>query len=437
MAEALAVCREILSHLPNQADAIHLSGVIAHQTGSNPQALELIRRAIVQRTDAADMHINLGTILRAMGELDEAAAAFTRAIELLRRDVALQPNSPAPSMTLGDVLREEGRWNEAVDCYRQAIALQPDLAWAHITLGLMLLSLGDFEQGWREFDWRWRIDVMQQRQVQLAKPRWQGGDLTGKRILLHAERGGGDTLNFVRHAADVKRRGATTIFACQPELTELLAGVAGIDEWATRGKSMPAFDFHCSLIDLPGALGVNDENLAAAPYIFPDQTRVDLWRQRIPADGRLKVGLVWSGQINPLQRHLVLSDLAPLADLQNVWFCSLQKGDAAKQPAPPGLNLTDWTNELKDYTDTAALIANLDLVVSVDTSVGHLAGAMGRRTFLMLKSSPDFRWMLNRKDSPWYPSMQLFRQPQPGDWTSVVNELAAALKLGAERMSLP
>ena len=272
---------------------------------------------------------------------------------------------------------------------------------------------------------------MAQLAAALGKPLWNGSDLAGKRILLHAERGFGDTLNFIRYVPLVAARGGTILLACQSELQPLFKHFTGITQWVQASAPLPEFDVHCSLVSLPAAFGANLATIPAnVPYVFAEPELAAAWKQKIPADNRLKIGLVWSGQVNPLKRFLALADLAPLAEFTNVWFTSLQKGEPAAElaSAPAGLAITDWSNDLTDFRQTAALIENLDLIISVDTSVAHLAGAMGKPTWLLLKTVPDWRWMQNRPDSPWYPTMRLFRQSTRGDWCAPVKEVVEALR---------
>jgi hypothetical protein len=322
---------------------------------------------------------------------------------------------------LGAALHESGDLDGALNCFRDLIARQPDLAVAHLMVGLILLAQGDYDAAWPEFGWRWMQPEMARNRAQVGRPMWDGGDLNGKSILLIAEGGAGDTLSFVRYLPLIQQRGARLLLACQPELRTLLTS------WQHAGHPLPPPDLFCSLIDLPALFKTTVATIPNSPYVRADPIRTERWKARLRSERRLKIGLVWSGKVNALHRHLALADLAPLSQIQNVAFFSLQKGDAAREIAGASLPLTDYTAELNDFADTAALISNLDLVITVDTSIAHLSGAMGKPTWVMLKIAPDWRWMHNRPHTPWYPTARLFRQQIAGDWLDPIQQLAAAL----------
>ena len=371
--------------------------------------------------------MNLAGQLMQAGHPGEAESIY-------RQILAQNPNNPAALFHLGGILHEYGEINQAADCYRRMILLQPDSAIGHISLGLMLLAQGDLENGLVELEWRWKMPELQRVLTSLAKPMWNGSDPAGKRIFIHAERGLGDTINFVRYLPIVAERGAKIIFGCQPELHRLFGNVTPGIEWYHAGSPLPEFDVHCSLVSLPAVLKTTLTTIPnETPYLFADPELVHQWATRLGTDERLKVGLCWAGHDRSLGRSMNITDLAPLADLTNVRWISLTKGSAAKQisSAPAGLNITDWTEELHDFSDTAALAANMDLIISVDTSISHLAGALGKPVWVVFKRAPDWRWMIDRADSPWYPTATLFRQPRPGDWQTPMNQIAERLKNAA------
>jgi hypothetical protein len=327
-----------------------------------------------------------------------------------------------------------GELDEALSVCQRAIQLRPDHAGAHWNKSLVLLLKGDFAQGWAEYEWRWQSKDFRSPRRDFPQPQWRGEDPSGRTILLHAEQGFGDTIQFIRYAPLLAGRGARVIVECQPELQRLLGGVEGIQHLTARGEPLPPFDLHTPLLSLPLAWGTRVKTIPGnVPYIKPDPALVGAWRGRLAGDSALKVGLVWAG--SPIRkddryRSLPLSSLAPLAGVKGVSFYSLQKGKATEQAQnpPPGMNLIDMTEEIKDFADTAALISHLDLVITVDTAVAHLAGAMAKRVWTMLEFVPAWRWLLNREDSPWYPTMRLFRQPAIRDWATVIRRVAGELQ---------
>ena len=392
--EAEQLYRQVLAQQPEHARAMQFLGVIAHEFGRNDLALDLIRRAIALNPNSAQAHNNLGNILKANGQLDEAVAA-----------------------------------------YRRAIALNPDLPEAHHNLAYALLTRGDFQRGGEEFEWRSKCkDLPPPRNF--AQPQWDGRPLEGRTLLLHAEQGFGDALQFIRYVPLMARRGGRIIIECPAGLQRLFQTIAGGCQIVAAGQPLPGFDLHCPLLSLPRVFGTNLANIPKdVPYLHADAEDARRWQHRLAGYSSIvRVGLAWAGNPthkNDRNRSIKLARLAPLGQLPGVSFISLQKGDAAAEAKtpPPGMELIDWTEELKDFADTAALIANLDLVIAVDTAVVHLAGAMGKPVWTLLPFVADWRWLLDRQDSPWYPSMRLFRQPSIGDWDGVITRVAEALSL--------
>jgi Flp pilus assembly protein TadD len=490
--EAAQLYRQVLEREPMHADALHMLGLTAAQAGQFDVAAELIGQGIAARPNYPEALGNLGNVLKNQGKLDEAIAAFRRAIALRpnypeahtnlgsilndkghydeaiaahRRSIAINPRSHVPFFNLGNALKDKGQPDEAIAAYRQAlglrphypeahfnigtsfgdkgqtaeaiaayrqaIALDPNYSAAHWNLALMLLARGEFQEGFREHQWRWECKGLPRRR-NFAQPQWNGSPLAGRTILLHAEQGFGDTLQFIRYAPLVAERGATVIVGSVPELHRLLQGTPGVSRWLASGETLPPFDVHCPLMSLPYAFGTTLETIPkSVPYLHADAGLAAWWRSALAGDvNRLKVGLSWAGNpthVNDRNRSLSLAALAPLAQVPGVSFYSLQKGDPGKQVRPPGLQLIDRTEDLKDFADTAALIANFDLVISVDTAVVHLAGAMGKPVWALLPFTTDWRWLLERDDSPWYPTMRLFRQQRRGDWAGVMRRVLEAL----------
>jgi Flp pilus assembly protein TadD len=425
--EAIAAYRQAIALSPGYAEAHSNLGVVLKDKGQLDEAITAYRRAITLRPGYAEAHSNLGNALRDKGQLDDAITACQQAI-------ALNPNLPEAHSNLGNALRDKGQLDDAIAAYRHAVALRPDYAEARMALGMVFLLCGDFSQGWREFEWRLKLNNQQAAAERFAQPRWDGSELTGRTILIHADEGFGDTLQFIRYAKVIVDGGGKIILESQPQLSQLLQQSFGNCLCVVRGQTLGPFDVHCPVASLPLAFGTTLDNIPhQVPYLHADPQEIGKWSERISAstDG-LKVGLVWAGNKNHKNDHnrsIALSVLAPLAQVPGVRFFSLQTGEPALQTkaALPGFRIIDWTDELQDFHQTSALIQNLDLVISVDTAVAHLAGAMGKSVWTLLPYSPDWRWLLEREDSPWYPTMRLFRQSEVGDWQGVIERAADAL----------
>jgi hypothetical protein len=344
------------------------------------------------------------------------------------------PDHPGRLSSLGNTLRALGRLPEALEAHEQAVAAAPGDAEARFNRAVTLLSAGDFSRGWREYEWRWMRTTRRKR-----GPWWKGDAPADRTILLHAEQGLGDTLQFVRYAPAVAALGGRIVLEVQPPLVRLCQCLSGIAEVVPAGEAerepSATFDAHCPLMSLPLLFGTTLETIPAAmPYLHPDPTLAAAWREQLPDAGVLRVGLCWAGarhtddpgaRVIDQRRSLHLAELAPLADIGRVQFISLQKGEAADQlrTPPPGLDVVDPMPRVTDFADTAAIVAGLDLVISVDTAVAHLAGALGRPVWMLSRYDGCWRWLHGRDDSPWYPTMRLYRQQQPYDWTEVVGRL--------------
>jgi tetratricopeptide (TPR) repeat protein len=426
LAEAKAIYIQVLSRSPDYAAALHLLGLVGLQQGQPEHALELMSKSIQIDGKQADAHNNLGNVLYRLGRHEDAIASFGRALQL-------QPNYPEAQSNLGNVLRACGRLDEALAAYEQALKLRPDYVDGHWNLAQLLLLRGDYERGWREYEWRWKVRSMFMPR-NFAQPRWRGEELSGKKILIHTEQGLGDAIQFVRYAPLIAQRGGRVIFECQFEVQRLLRQCPGVEQVVVAGQPLPAFDVQCPLLSLPGVFGTTERSVPAdVPYVFADAAVAARWQQKLAGAGTgRKVGLVWgSGRIFPhyYLKSMALAELGPLARVAGVQFVSLQKGPAAVEASglPAGMRLLDWTNQLSDFADTSALVAGLDLVISVDTAVAHLAGAMKKPVWTLIPFDPDWRWGLGQQDSPWYPTMRLFRQKRAGDWAEVVEHVAESL----------
>ena len=496
LGEAEKIYRQVLVRHPSHPDALQLLGVCYGQSGQLEKAVALISRALAIRPDVAEFHSNLGEFLRALGRIPESIASFERAIALdgndavirnnfgvslaeaqqheaaiaqFRRAIELKPDYADPHSNMGAALTAMDRPDEAIAEIRTAIAINPHLLDAynnlggslfskgefsqtisvlnqvlsshpadpklHTNLAMAYLVTGDFARGWPEYEWRLRVpEIVGSRQ--LPCPRWDGGDLHGKTILLHPEQGIGDMIQFARFIPQVAGRGGRVILESPVETLRLFRHFPGVWQLAERDKPLPEFDVQCPLMSLAYVFGVMEQTIPHdVPYLKADPELVRQWAGRLEAAGnRLRVGLAWAGSPRfkgDRTRSLNLQQLAPLADARGVKFYSLQKGSAGQQAKnpPAGLELVDLGPQLNDFADTAAVMSLIDLIITTDTVVPHLAGALGRPVWTMLQRAPDWRWLLERDDSPWYPTMRLFRQRTLGDWTDVLQGVVAAIQM--------
>jgi tetratricopeptide (TPR) repeat protein len=479
--EGLANADRALTLQPNFPDALNNRGNAQAALNRPLDALASFDRAIALVPEFAVAWNNRAGVLRDLGRADEALASCDRAL-------ALQPNYAAAWSNRGNALSDLNQPEEAERSYRRALELAPAFADAWNNLGLAqidlnqhahalssyeralainpasvetrwnqalcLLQMGRFEAGWREYEWRWERARIKADRRRFAQPLWRGDfSIDGKTILLHSEQGLGDTLQFCRYAALVSKLGTKVVLEVPAALMRLMTTLDSVDQLVEAGQPLPPFDCHCPLLSLPLAFRTDGASIpAATPYLFADLEAARAWRERIDAradakadaqadartDRRLKVGLVWAGENRShvaelrkidARRSIALERFAPVLDVPNVRFFSLQKGAAASQLSGSELSarVVDYTQELHDFADTAALVANLDLVISVDTSTAHLAGALNRPVWILNRFDTCWRWLLERRDTPWYPGARLFRQPALGDWDSVMQATRDAL----------
>jgi hypothetical protein len=402
------------------------AAVATGKRGELARAAEMLEQIVRQQPDYAVAWSNLANAYYELKRLDESASAARRAI-------ALAPAQPIPRQILATTLIRAGRANEAVPVLADAVAAAPESAETHGDYARALLLTGDLHRGFAEFEWRWKCKSFSDPPRNYPLPQWRGEDVRGKRVFIHPEQGLGDTIQFIRYAPLLAERGATVIVESQREVAELIRRMPSVSQVTIRGEPPPPFDLHCPTMSLPLGFGTTLETIPAnVPYLSPDPNLIGIWREKLAAESdALKVGICWAGRPTHNRdrfRSARLTDFAPLARIPNVRFYSLQHGEAAKQIAnpPAGLNLIDHTASFRHFED-AALIANLDLVISVDTATAHLAGALAKPVWNLLSFQADWRWMLHRSDSPWYPTMKLFRQKTFGDWSSVFTDVAAAL----------
>jgi tetratricopeptide (TPR) repeat protein len=538
--ESERLYQRILAQQPHHADALHLLGVVAYQSGRAGVAVRLIRRAIDHRSDIAAYHANLGLALAALGKLDEALTCYQAALDLqplypevlcnlgaalgrlgrpaeavaayqrslslrpeqpethynlatllaaqnqlsdavrcyreairlkpdypeavnnlgislvnlgrvedavacYRQALALRAGDPAVQNNLGAALAELGELKEAADCYRIVLSLDPTHAEAHYNLARTLLAKGDMAAGWPAFEWRWRTQQLRAATRPFVQPQWRGEAGQAQTLLIHAEQGFGDTLQFCRFAPLAATRGLRVILEVPEPLVRLMRSLPGVAQVVARGERLPRFDLHCPMMSLPLAFGTTLQTIpTAVPYLCADPAQTADWRARIASSGAglLRVGLVWAGAPRPdsaslsaidRRRSLAPEMLAPLFAVSGLQFFSLQK--AGPRP-PPHFPLVDFMAEMHDFADTSALVAQLDLVISVDTAVAHLAAALGKPVWLLSRFDACWRWHADRGDSPqldnprdcpWYPQLRVYRQPAPGDWLRVVGQVAEDL----------
>ncbi len=429
---ALVSFDEGLRLAPDDLTLINRRGVALLELGRPREALESFDRLLGFIPDDIDGLGNRGNALIKLNRPLEALAAYDRALQIAPKNAQLLTNRAA-------ALRRLDRPHEAVLSAKYALKSKPDFAHARFVEGVARLTLGDFGAGWRAYEARWQVGWLASQRRDFAAPLWRGKEpLAGKTILLHAEQGLGDTIQFARYAPLLAARGAAVVLEVQSPLVRLLSGMLGVTVVA-RKSPLPRYDFHCPLLSLPLACETTLETIPAnVPYVTPADADIASWSAMMP-ERRPRVGLVWSGERshdNDLNRSMRLETLAPLLDLPGIAFVSLQHEVREEDAAM----LRDRADVLqlgpafKDFADTAAAIAGLDAVIAVDTSVAHLAGALGKPLFLLLPFAADFRWLRERADSPWYPTAKLFRQPQFGDWDSAVNVLRSELsQLGARQ----
>jgi tetratricopeptide (TPR) repeat protein len=411
------------------AEAYNNLGITLLSLDQFDEAIKNHRKAIMLIPLYAEAHYNLGIALRKLKKLDEASASYRRAIAIKADYVEAHNN-------LGSTLEEQGMFTEAVTCYSRAIELKPDYVDAHFNRSILSLLTGNFKDGWKEYEWRFQIKDHVHRTFQ--KPMWDGSPLNDKTILVHTEQGYGDNIQFVRYLPMIQAQGGRVVFECLPILIHLLKDCKGIDTIISKdpsGNVTEQFDVHIPLLSIPGILDTEVDTIPSnGPYIVPDSARVAEWKDRLEVhDKSYKIGLVWAS--SPDNKELYhkksckLNQFEPALNIHGLSFYSLQKGPASTEidSLHKGTKIINLDSELNDFTDTAAAINNLDLVISVDTSVAHLAGAIGKPVWLLLPFVPDWRWQLERDDSPWYPNMRLFRQTQMYDWDGVFEQITESL----------
>jgi tetratricopeptide (TPR) repeat protein len=457
--EAAALYRQVLQHAPQHLESYNNLGAALADLGQFDAAMASYLRALQIHPDYYDAHFNLGNALKALEHPTAAAASYRRAAELqplrpeshyclaiclarlgalgeseasYRSALALRADYPEAWTALGLLLFEQGRFDESLACHAEALRLRPDFAEGHRNRSLVRLLLGDLPGGWADYEWRWQCaDFVP---LRLPQPRWQGENLPEQILMLHGEQGIGDVLQFVRYAPRVKERVGRVILATRGELIPLLRSCPGLDQLVDRDGELPAVDVHCPLMSLPLIFATAVKTIPAPiPYVYATPKQIEFWRARLGDFSGLRVGIAWQGSAgNKYYREhgISLSALAALTSVPNVQWINLQKGlsrELASEVPLPLVNL-DLDASGGAFLDTAAVVSLLDLIISFDTSIAHLAGAMGRPVWIVLPRVPDWRWLLDRQDSPWYPTARLFRQTETGNWEPPLHQIVEALR---------
>lgn len=471
--DALDCYRRVIMAQPGNADAWFRQGNTLHDLERLPEALQCYQRALEHKPAYPEALFNLANTLKDLDRFDDALDTYDRVLELepdfaeaianrayvlslmyrmedalagYDRALALNPDHADTHFNRASTLEEMQRYAEAIDGYIRVQEIDPEYASAHWNESLCRLRLGNFDAGWRKYE-QWETEQTRSYRREFTQPQWRGDQsLEGKTILLHAEQGFGDTLQFARYVPLVAARGARVVLEVQPALASLMRRVTGVKTLISAGEALPPFDLHCALVNLPQACGTATlQDIPTQRYLWADPVKSAAWQTRLGERTALRVGLVWSGSPRvdtpaakrlDAQRSMRFAMLAPLVENEAVQWFSLQVGEQAVaqlRQHPLAARVTDYSDRFDDFSDTAAMIDHLDLVVSVDTAVAHLAGSLGKPVWLLNRYNTDWRWLLERSDSPWYPGMRIFRQAQLGDWSNVIDEAAAALRQTVQR----
>lgn len=422
--------RQALRLDPGLADAQNNLGMIHYNLGRMAEAENCFHAALRLQPGHCNATLNLGSVRQIGNHVEEAEAMFLRALAL-----GVDPVRAKSNLSLA--LMEQGRPEEAEQCCRQALEMRPGHAEARANLALALLMMGRLEEGWLHYESRWEVEATGGPPPTLPQPRWTGQALYGETVLLYAEQGFGDTLQFCRYVPMVAAAGGRVVLVVPKQLVRLMTTLVGVTEVLAEDDALPAFDYHSPLLSLPAAFGTTLETIpASAAYL---RAQPSGWAAALGGLPGLKVGLAWAGKSRTAQPHAAaidkrrsmrLADMAPLLAVPGCSFVSLQLGPPSGQARllPADAHLHDFTGRLGDWADTAALVAGLDLVITVDTAVAHLAGALGKPVWMLNRFDSCWRWFMGRDDSPWYPSLRQFRQTRRGDWAGVVERVTAALE---------
>jgi tetratricopeptide (TPR) repeat protein len=419
---ALAAYEKAIELNPDLSDGWHGRANVLYETKRHDEAITAYDKLLGKSPALA--WLGRGSVYSDLGLDDQALAAFEQAI-------ALSPDLANAWSARGSILARATRHEEAFACYEKAVELSPDYAEGYFNKGLLKLLVGDLEAGWPLYEWRWKIRNLELSARHFAKKQWLGHEnISAKTVLVHSEQGFGDTIQFYRYISKLTGLGCKIIFETQAPLVSLINANSNIYQVISQGETLPNFDVHCPLLSLPLAFNTTLETIpASVPYLFPSPERLELWRTKFDRKATVRIGLVWSGKLLPdFRRSIPLELLLRIINEKAEWH-SLQKdvleSDQSSLHSTP--TIRNHASSLIDFSDTAALITEMDLVISIDTAVAHLAGALGKPVWVLLPFHPDFRWLQEREDSPWYPTARLFRQPLPGDWAAVVERVRQEL----------
>lgn len=462
--EAIDWSTRAVQQAPDMSLAHYNLGTAYRQLGQLPAAAAALGRALQLQPDLHEARINLSLVLFAQGQIDDAIrlahialeshpddpdnfanlASFLRAMGdnegarlCAEAAIGLDPGHPGAWQNLGALAHDAQHYDEAFACYQRALGTDRAHAGSHFNLALSALAIGNYTLGWEEYEWRRQLPWMIGHYPAFGLPLWQGEPLAGKTLLILAEQGHGDTLQFVRLARQLHRPDTRLVLMAQPALCRLLARAPWLDRVISQLDPPPPADYVVSLMSLPHRLGITLDNIPAElPYLYPDPAEIAAWQQRLAGEKRPRVGLVWAGDRRPhdpehqridSRRSMPLSAFSALLDKETLAWFSLQKGDAG-QEAQAFPQISDFSGTWADFAATAAFVTEMDLVISVDTAVAHLAAALGRPTWLLSRHDACWRWLGNRADSPWYPKLRVFGQQKPGDWSQVVAQVGNALQ---------
>jgi Tfp pilus assembly protein PilF len=427
--EAAGICSDVLAASPDYPAALALLGIVSAMAGDPEKGFGLLQRAIALRPGNASWYAHLSSLARMTNRLAEALMTG-------QESVRLEPNNPDNLVNLSLVFMDVDDREKAVACLLRGLGLKHDHADGHLAMAQTLLAQGDFEPGWKEYEWRNMTEAGKATMPAMTSAHWNGMHIPKGRLLLVGDQGYGDTIQFARYIPMAAERCQEVILGCSAEMGPLLTHIPGVTQYCHRWNDVPGHAVHCRLSSLPYLFHTMPDTIPAdVPYLKADPARIAFWRDRLNAtlpEGRKRIGLAWTGRPthpNDRRRSMRLDSLLPFAGAEPVAFVSLQKpvpeGDRHLMPRFPFM--TDLSDELTDFGETAALMESLDLIITVDTSIGHLAGALGRPVWIMIPKAADWRWLLNRTDSPWYPTARLFRQDKPGVWDPVIADVRAAL----------
>jgi tetratricopeptide (TPR) repeat protein len=427
--QALSFIAAAMKANPGSADAKSNYGFILQKLERHEEALVYFNQALVVQPSNISALLNRGTSLHRLNRPDAALSSFDRVL-------ALDPRNAKAHYNRANILHEQRRFDECLAAFAKAVALAPDYADAHFNEALTRLLLGDFEQGWKKYEWRWKTESQRHLSRDFGRPLWLGAEsLAGKTILIHFEQGLGDSLQFARYLPRLAAMGAEVVIEVPPSLQPLLSRVPGVSRVIGREDQPPPFDVHCPIMSLPLAFNSSLEAIPAdVPYLEVPPDHLSKWQSRLPPKRGLRVVVAWAGSAthkHDLRRSIPLAALQPLFDAgQGIEWLAVQRDlreddEACLAELPRVLQLGA---KFEDFADTAAVLSLADLVITVDTAIAHLAGALARPVWILLQHSPDFRWLLDRDDSPWYPTARLFRQERSGDWDETIARVAAALR---------